>query len=392
MNKYSIALSAGEASGDLHGSNLVNELRTGLGCDVHFWGGGGAGMRRAGVDLIVDTSGGGTIGVVETLASLPGVIANYHKLKRELITRKPDLFIPIDFGAFNIRLAKVAAENNIKVVYYIPPGSWRRGARAVDGLKACGSKVVTPFPWSAENLKAAGIDARWPGHPLIDIVKPTCSKDDFYRENNLHGLLISMFPGSRSHETGPHFQPLMDTVNILSREISDVSFVIGAASNADKLQIKVDNHLKSIGCKSRVVVLQGQTYNCMAYSDAAVVTSGTATLEAAILGTPMVIIYRGTALMRFEFLFRKGVVESYIGLPNIISGSLIVPEMLGENVTGENICREILDIIRNPDRMNKMKAGFDSVREILGGQGSLKRAAEAVIDLASLDRNVNEHS
>lgn len=386
MKKYSIALSAGEASGDLHGSNLVRELTNRLEPGTSFWGGGGERMNQAGVNLVVNTSGGGTIGVFETLASLPGVFAKYHRLRKELISKKPDLFIPIDFGAFNIRLARIAFENGIDVVYYIPPGSWRHTVKGADGLKACGGKVVTPFPWSFEGLKAQGIDVRWPGHPLLDIVKPTCTKQEFCKQNGLGGTIVGLFPGSRTHEIGSHLIPLLKSADIMSREIANICFVMGAASNSSALQSRIDAYLRTLGSQAKVVVLENRTYDCMAFSDVAVVTSGTATLEAAILDTPMVIIYRGSPIMRFEFLFRKGVIESFIGLPNIIAGSMIAPEMLGAEVTGESLAAMALSILNDKNWQQSMKSDYAKVRELLGGKGSLGRAAEAVIELAGLER------
>ncbi|MFQ3549279.1 MAG: hypothetical protein SNJ70_05975, partial [Armatimonadota bacterium] len=181
MADYSIALCAGEASGDLHGANLVNAMKK-IHSPIDFWGCGGKRMRSAGVDLCVDLTSGGTIGVVSTIKTLPVMFSAYMKFKSALIKKHPDLFIPIDFGAFNTRIARRAVENGIDVVYYIPPSSWRKNPRNADTLISCGGKAITPFPWSAEKLKVQGVDARFYGHPLIDIVKPQSDKKDLLVE------------------------------------------------------------------------------------------------------------------------------------------------------------------------------------------------------------------
>lgn len=382
MKARSIALSAGEASGDLHGSYLVRELRKRLGTETSFWGGGGALMQKSDVELVVNTSGGGTIGVLETLASLPGFLMKYRKLRSQILQRKPDLFIPIDFGAFNTRLAKIVVDNGIDVVYYIPPGSWRRNVRSADALRACGGKAVTPFPWSYEGLEAQGIDVRWPGHPLLDIVKPTLSREDFYRQHSLSGKVVSLFAGSRAHELSAHLPILVRCADFMKRALGNVSFVVGAAAGASELQQRIDLLSKKTGSNARLLVLENSTYDCMAHSDLALVTSGTATLEAAILGVPMVIFYRGTSAMRFEYLMRKAVVESYIGLPNLILQELIVPEMIAAEVNAESLAAMALCILEDKEWQKNMRADYARMRKVLGGEGALARAADAVVELA----------
>ena len=376
----SIAISAGEASGDLNGSYLALELKR-LRQDLQIWGAGGNRMREAGVDVVVNMAGCGTIGIAETLRAAPGIFARYFQLRSELIKRKPDLFVPIDFGAFNVRLATIAHRIGIPVVYYFPPSSWRKRPRNSQKLLDCGGRVITPFPWSAELLCQGGVDARFVGHPLIDIVKPTVSRENFALELGLESSqpMIGLLPGSRSHEIREHLLPMLDCAEIISNKLEGAQFVVGAAWGSEDLKLRIEEHFRGKNQVPRIEVVERRTYDCMASSDLLITASGTATLEAAILGTPMVIIYRGSAIMRFEFLFRKSVLEEFIGMPNIIADRGICPELINDDVTPEKIAAIALGIITSEERNAKMRADLKSVRSQLGESGAVKRAAELLL-------------
>ncbi|MCE5314269.1 MAG: lipid-A-disaccharide synthase [Armatimonadota bacterium] len=381
---YSIAISAGEASGDMYGGRLAAELRK-LHDGLELWGAGGRSMRNAGVNVEVDMTGGGTIGISETLKSLPGVAAKYFKLRGLLLDRRPDLFIPIDFGAFNIRLAQIARKSGIPVVYYFPPSSWRKRPKNAEKLLACGGKVVTPFPWSGKLLSEAGVDARFVGHPLVDIVKPTVDKAAFLREFDLSDSLptIGMLPGSRSHELNEHMPIIIGCARIIHRELGGAQFVIGAGSGANRIREQVAEASKDSGFPV-MRVIEGRTYDCMAHADLLISKSGTATLEAAILGTPMVIIYCGSWIMRFEFLFRKAVLEEYIGLPNIIADRGVCPELINEHATPEAVSDIALSLLGNEESLSEMRASLNDVRRRLGENDALVRTAKTLLDMGGL--------
>ncbi len=376
-----VAISAGEASGDASGAHLALEMRK-LAGDLEFWGGGGARMRSAGVDTIIDPVGG-SIGVFESLKIVPGLLAKYVRLRREILSRRPDVFVPIDFGAFNPRLAKFVYERGVRVVYYFPPSSWRKKTRNAERLAKCGGRVVTPFPWSAENLTDAGLQARFVGHPLVDIARPNKKKEDFCAEHSLHtnSPIIGLLPGSRSHEITRHMSPMLAAAKLIEDSVPDTQFVVACGQNAalvEKMAASVHN---SPGV---LRIVRDATYDCMAHSDFLMATSGTATLEAAIIGTPMLIVYRGTSIMRFEYLFRKGVLEGNIGMPNILYGEEICPEFLGEDVNAENLAETAMKYTSDKYANDKMRSDLASVREMLGGPGSLERAARAVMELGEI--------
>lgn len=396
----SIAICAGESSGDLNGAHLVAALGR-IDPDLRFWGAGGRRLREAGVEVAVDMAGSGTIGIVATLESLPSIAVNYFRMRSLLLKRRPDLFIPIDFGAFNTRLAQIARANGIPVVYYFPPSSWRRRLRNASKLLACGGKVITPFPWSAELLTNGGIDARFVGHPLVDIVKPSCNREEFLGELGLSESLptIGLLPGSRVHEIREHMQPLLGCAEILHRELGGAQFVIGAAWGTDRMRKQVEAcfGISDVGdanasaqSESRnngfpvIKVVEGRTYDCMAASDLLITSSGTATLEAAILGVPMVIIYRGSAIMRLEYRLRKSSLEDFIGMPNIVADRGVCPELLNEDVTAEKLADIALSLLTDEERMNRMKKELGEVASMLGTTGAVDRAARAVLEMGGL--------
>lgn len=383
---FSIAISAGETSGDLNGAFLIKELKK-LRSDLTIWGAGGNAMRESGAEIVVDMVGGGTIGIAETLKTLPAVAVKYHMLRRLLLKRHPDVFVPIDFGAFNIRLAQIAHKNGINVVYYFPPSSWRRHPKNASKLIACGGKVITPFPWSAEFLCNEGVDARFVGHPLIDIARPDKDKSSFLKELGLSDALptIGLLPGSRAHEIREHLMPMIESAQIIDRELGGAQFIIAAAGRCEKIKKQVYDFASDKDSFPEVRIVERRTYDCMSASDFLIAASGTATLEAAIIGVPMVIIYRGSAIMRFEFLFRKSVIEDHIGMPNIVADRGVCPEMINDDVTAEKLADITVSILRSKERMNKMKSELSDVKIQLGKPGAAARAAQAVIEMGCLE-------
>jgi len=382
---YSIALSAGEASGDMFGGALVDEMKR-LRGDLVFWGAGGPRMREAGVKITADMTGGGTIGISETLKSLPGVCIRYFRLRGELLRSRPDVFVPIDFGAFNIRLGQIANANGIRVVYYLPPSSWRRRPGNADKLIACGGRVITQFPWSADALCKQGVDARFVGHPLVDIVKPTRDRGAFLSELGLaeSAPTIGLLPGSRIHEISEHLDMMIGCARIIHEELGGAQFVIGAANRGPMMAKRIERMASEIPSLPPIRVVEGRTYDCMAHSDFLITKSGTATLEAAILGTPMVIVYRGTPVMRFEFLFRKAILEDFIGLPNIIARRGVCPEFINDDAVAAKVADVALGIMRSDALMDKMKSELKGVRDALGERGAVGRAAEMILDMGGL--------
>ncbi len=379
----SIAICAGESSGDLNGAYLVEALRA-IDPALRFWGAGGKKLQEAGVDVAVDMSGSGTIGIVATIKSSPSIVRHYFQMRALLLKRRPDLFVPIDFGAFNVRLAQIAQKSGIPVVYYYPPSSWRRRPRNGSKLLACGGKVITPFSWSAEMLTATGVDARFVGHPLLDIVKPSCSREDFLIDMGLDPTVttIGLLPGSRAHEIREHLPVLAACTRVLHGGLGSAQFIVGAAWGTRGMIDRIVHADESSIPPIRVV--EGRTYDCMAASDLLITASGTATLEAAILGVPMVIIYRGTPVMRLEYHLRKSILEDFIGMPNIVADRGVCPELINEDVTPEKVAEIAMSILTDEDRLNRMKTELHEVALRLGERGAVDRAARLVLEMGGL--------
>ncbi|MGQ9454502.1 MAG: lipid-A-disaccharide synthase [Armatimonadota bacterium] len=384
---HSIAISAGEASGDLYGAHLVTALRKIL-LEAYFWGVGGSRLREAGVDITLDTTDGGAIGIWASLKLMPELVHGYVHFRKMLLCRRPALFIPIDFGAFNLRLAQVAAKRNIQVVYFIPPSSWRKQPRNAKKLKAAGGKVITPFKWSAEHLRRKDIDARWVGHPLLDIAKPSADKAILIREFGLNDSypIIGLLPGSRKHEIAEHLPAMISCAEKISRELGRTQFLVPIGIDNQQILAHVNAAINKISRNLDIKVIQHRTYDCMAVCDLLICKSGTTTLEAAIIGTPMIIVYRGTMIMRTEYKLRKHEIEGFIGLPNLIAGSEVCPEFLNEAVTGENIARAALDIISNESAKVQMREALASIREQLGQPGAIDRTAKTILEMSGLSQ------
>ena len=405
-----IVLSAGEASGDVNGACLVAELKR-LRPDLAFWGAGGPKMRDAGVDISLDMTGGGTIGLCATMKSLRVMLSKYLIFRRKLLRRPPDLFIPIDFGAFNLRLAQVLRRRGVPVVYYFPPSSWRRRPRNAAKLLAAGGKVITPFAWSAESLCAAGLDARWVGHPIVDIAKPTVDRAAFLRELGLDESLpvIGLLPGSRGHELAEHLPPMIGCAEIISRELPGAQFVVAVVGSGQWVRDRIDAAARRdltptlsykeretggssceeragvrAGVRSVVRVVENRTYDAMAACEVLISKSGTATLEAAVIGTPMVIVYRGTPVMRLEYRLRKGELEDFIGMPNIVADRGVCPELINEDVTAEKMADIALSILRDEGTLARMRESLAEVRRSLGEPGAVERAARVVLEMGGL--------
>ena len=380
----SIAIVAGDASGDLYGAALAGALNS-LMSGALIWGAGGPRMRAAGVDLEADFSLVSSIGLVQSSKVIPKLLVSYLRLRSLVAGRRPDVLILIDFGGFNRRLSGFAKRICIKTAYFIPPGSWRKQDVGAAKTARCADLFLSPFPWSAENLRAVGANAEYVGHPLLDIVAPTVARDRFLKELGFDDgvATVALLPGSRRAEIAHVLPALLDAADIVSRALEGVvQFVVGAAPSVSEIVRRgVQRWQSATESAARIAVVGNRTYDALSSSNLAIITSGTATLEAAILGTPMVIVYRGSGAMAVERLFRPGVLERHIGLPNIIAGSEICPEIVGGEATGERIAAKSLELLENGTLREEAKWNLNKVKSQLGQPGAVIRSAELITSL-----------
>jgi lipid-A-disaccharide synthase len=376
MKSKKILLVAGEVSGDLHGSHLVEAIQR-IEPEVQFLGVGGEGLERRGMKLLYPAHSLSVVGITEVFVKLRTILKALRGLKRSLEREKPDLVILIDFPEFNLRLAKIAHRRGIPILYYISPQVWAWRPKRIRLIAQLVRKMVVLFPFEVPLYEAAGVDVECVGHPLLDIVKPTLPKEKAYQQFGLDPKqrTIGLLPGSRSHEVERLLPPLLASAHLLQKEIPDLQFVIPLAPGIPKTILS--SRMKNISVPVKVV--EGFTYDVMNLSDLLITASGTATLEGAILGKPMIIIYKvsfpsywiGRALIRVD----------HIGLVNLVAEKEIAPELIQKDVHPQRIADEALRILRDPILSRKMSESMGEVCQKLGKPGAAQRAARIVTSL-----------
>lgn len=336
-------------------------------------------MAEAGVQLLYDSSSWGAVGVVEALRLVPALWVAQQALKRRLAQEPPNLLVLVDFGAFNVPLAKWAKQRGMKVFYYFPPGSWRRSLPRRNDLPQCTDCIVTPFPWSAELLRQAGANAHFVGHPLLDRVRPSLSEEAFCERMRLNpaGLRIGLLPGSRRQEVRSLLPTMRHAAELLSGRRPDAQFVLALAPSVREEEVQ----RAFAGSAVQWRIAREMTYDVMAYSHLLWCCSGTATLEAAILGTPMIILYRGSRLMELEYHLRKRWLNlTFIGLPNLIAQRSICPELIQHMATPQNIVAASLSFLPGTEGYQLQREALQEVKSVLGQPGATDRAAQLLLE------------
>lgn len=369
---------AGEASGDLHGARLVAEALR-LDPDVAFFGIGGKRMREAGVTTLVDAAEMAVVGLVEVIAHFDVIARAFLTLKRILATDPPDLLILIDYPDFNLRLAKVARRAGVKVLYYISPQIWAWRVGRVKTIARRVDRMAVVFPFEVPFYERAGVPVSFVGHPLVDSVRPGMDRETALTAFGLDPgrRTVGLFPGSRRGEIKSLLATILATGKLLKERFPDLQFVLPLASSLTREEI--DPYLAAGGIDVRVV--EGQTYDVMQVCDAIVTVSGTVTLEIALMGVPMVIIYRVSPLT-YE-VGKRLIRVDHIGICNIVAGERVVPELIQDDAEPERIAAEIGRILTDPPYAQAMSVRLKGVRERLGEPGSSRRVAQ--IALAMID-------
>lgn len=371
MSGQRVMIVAGEASGDLHGGNLVREMRT-LYPDVSFFGVGGRKMEAAGVELIADVADMAVVGLTEVISKLGTVLGVMRRLKGELKKNPPALLVLIDYPDFNLPLAKAARRLGIKVLYYISPQVWAWRKGRLKTIRTSVEKMVVILPFEEEFYRNAGVDATFVGHPLLDGLKTRFQRSEALRHFGLdeNAVTVAILPGSRKSEVSELLPVMMESCEIISGMISPVQFVLPLAPT---LPISfVDTILKRF--PTRVTVVAKDMYDAIAASDAAIVASGTATLETALLGTPMVVVYRISGLS--YAIGKRFIKVDYISLVNLIAEKAVVPELIQHDAEPRRIAAEINALIVNEAARQTMKASFTVLRGKLGEPGAALRTAK----------------
>lgn len=374
-----LLLSAGEASGDMHAADLIAALRARLD-DLDMYGMGGPLMQKAGVELLFNPTSMSTVGFVEALKSVQVMRRVLARLGDAMDSRRPDVVVCIDFSGFNMRLAELATRKNIPVVYYLPPSVWAWGRGRAEKLARLGATVCAVFPFEEEAYKRAGADVVFVGHPLVDRVKPAAQPGEVRRELGVgdEQPLIALLPGSREQELKLLLPAMLDGAAIIHRQRPDTRFVLPVAHTLSAQVVK--RFLPDGGAP--LAVIEGRTYDIMNAADLGMLSMGTATLEAAILGLPHVACYRvsGTTYM----LARRLVNIRHFALPNILAGREIVPERVQGDVTGPRLADAVLPML-DAERHETMRQELARVREALGPGNAVGRTADIILEKARTD-------
>jgi lipid-A-disaccharide synthase len=376
MRSKKILMVAGEVSGDLHGALLMEAILR-IDPEVQFFGVGGERLGRMGMRLLYHSQSLSVVGITEVLLKIRSIMKALRGLKQSLDRERPDLIILIDFPDFNLRLAKIAHRKGIPIFYYISPQVWAWRPKRVKLIAQWVKKMVVLFPFEVPLYEAAGVNVEWVGHPLLDIVKPTLSKEAAFQRFGLDPKqrTIALLPGSRMHEVKRLLPPLLASAQLLQKETPDLQFIIPLAPGI--LQGTLSPWMRNISVPVKVV--EGWTYDVMNISELLITASGTATLEAAILGKPMVIVYK---VSFFSYWIGRALIRvDHIGLVNLVAGKEIAPELIQNDVNPQRVAEEALRILRDPilsRRMTEMMAG---VRQSLGEPGAAQRAAGIVTSL-----------
>ncbi len=373
-----ILIVAGEASADLHGSNLIKSIKE-INPNIQFYGIGGEKIRAMGADILYDSSDMAVVGITEVFSKLKTIIKALRGLKKSLDLYRPDLAILIDYPDFNLYLAKFARKKGIPVLYYISPQVWAWRSGRTKKIARLVDKMLVILPFERSFYEKEKIDVEFVGHPLVDIVNPKFSKDEAIQRFNLEKdkLTIGLLPGSRKSEVKRLLPVMLKAMKLLDNRLKNPQFVLPVASTMSKTEIKkiIDKTYKN----ANINIITDNTYDLINISNVVIVASGTATLEAAIMNSPMVILYKVSSLTYFIGKFLVKVKD--IGLVNLVAGRRIVSELIQNDVTPERIANEVISILENEEVCHKMKNELSSVKGELGTPGASFRVAKIATDM-----------
>lgn len=376
-----IMIIAGEASGDLHGSGVVRELKR-IQPSLDIYGVGGDRMKREGMELIYHINELGIMGFVEVLKHLPFIKAMEHALEQIVKFKRPDVLLLIDYPGFNIRFARIAKRYGVPIVYYISPQVWAWNRSRVKKMRGLIDTMLVIFQFETDFYRAEGIDAEFVGHPLLEVLETELDRKNFCKRFGLdeEKRILALFPGSRKQEIDYIFPEMLSAARHIA-SIRNIEIVVGVAPTLDEEYFRTLYNLQGIH------LIKGMIYDVMAHADFALVTSGTATLETACFGTPMVVVYKTSWP---TYLIGRALVKiGSIGLVNIVAGSRIVPECIQHKATARKLAREALRLLDDEQQMGEMKTRLLKVKDLLGTAGASRRVAERILQM---DRRAVETS
>jgi lipid-A-disaccharide synthase len=369
----SILIVAGEPSGDNIGGLLAAELKL-LRPDLELFGLGGDRMDVSGVEIRYHINQLSFLGFWEVVKHIPFLKRVKNDLLEQVSRRRPSLAILIDYPGFNLGLASKLKSMNVPVMYYVSPQVWAWGKGRIGKIRRSVDKMVVVFRFEKEMYEKEGVPAEWYGHPLLDIVESTHGREDLLKAVGLnpHSKYIGLFPGSRRQEVERILPAMRDAIALSSKSGFNLEGIVGCASGLD------DNFYQGIGGEN-LHYARGSTYDMMSHAELNLVASGTATLECAILRSPLFVLYKTSALT--YLLARKLISIPYIGLVNVVAGEKIVPEYIQRECRGELIARGIAGFLKEGDGRHRMSERLTQLKESLGERGASRKVAEAALGM-----------
>jgi lipid-A-disaccharide synthase len=373
MRPVPLLISAGEASGDMYAARLATALQQRL--SVELFGMGGPQMRAAGVDVITDYREVSVVGITEILSHLPSLVHAMRRLVFEASVRHPPFAILTDFPGFHLRLARKLRPHRVRNIYYICPQFWAWRPWRVRLVRRRFAEALCIFPFEEEFFSDAGVPTKFIGHPLVGNVHATQSREEFCRQHQLDPQLplIAVLPGSRHAELAQHI-PILRAASAIIYHQRPAQFVLAAPAHANLTELQ-----SGWSPSLTVRVVENETYNALASADAAIISSGTATIEAALLNVPMVVIYRVTPLT--ALLAKPLVRTKFFTMVNLIAERRIVPELIQNDLTPQTLAQEILHLLNDSPARAELRIGLAEVRRRLGPPGAVDRAADAIASL-----------
>jgi len=368
-SELKIVIATGELSGEIHAYHLVKALGNSL--HIDFSGMGSTRLQEAGVRIVYDYSNISVTGISEIFGKLKYIREAYSTMKRHIIRENPSLLILVDFPGFNLKLAKFAKANRVPVVYFIPPQVWAWRKSRIYKIRDRVSKVLCILPFEKKIYEEYGVDATFVGHPFLNTVKPSFSKTEFYQKVGVEpkSTVITILPGSRQNEVGRHMPILLSVITKLEQHIPNPTILLPIAENIDFRLVE-----KYLAESPVVKVFKGLSYDAMAHCDIAIAASGSVTLEAAILGTPTIVIYK---ISHFSYFLARMLVDvKYISLPNIIANREVFPEFI-QQLDPEKIAEKALYMLKNG--RESIKDDITAIRNRLGTFDSYQRAKDDIL-------------
>lgn len=365
MSKKIFVIS-GESSGDLQGANLITRLKS-LRPDWQFFGVGGVKTKKAGAVLLEDSTSFGVIGITTAIAKLPQMVSKYLKLKATLKKEKPDLVVLIDSPALNMRLARYTKQLNIPTIYFFPPSAMSRNPNRVKQIFSLVDEVIPVFKFTAQYYASLGLKANYFGHPLLDIL----AKESFQAKPEKR--IVGILPGSRVHEIKALLPVMLEVAEKIHQAFPEISFILPLAQPYVLKLVETELAKRNLP----VIIEQENSQSALGKCEVILTSSGSVTLEAAILGIPMVVIYR---LPWLDWNLAKLIVKTqWIALPNILLKQSIIPELLQDQARSELIFPVIKKLLENPVAKEEMAQSLRKVKEFLGEPGATNRIADFIL-------------